>query len=533
MVLLGLLSAFFCCLIVLMHQRTRQMQQSLKDLRDTHEKINTIMKVVPAGLFQASADGQCLFVNETWCNFTGFSKEDALGDGWKAGLHSEDVKRVENEFRQASLDKLPVLMTYQYRAKGGELRWIHTKAVPHLDENGGLICYYGASIDMTAQKQNEAELINSRNLLSTILENLPVALVCKDAQNNFAYTFANRKAQEIVGMPEHEMVAKTDFEIFPQSAAEQIRRDDQAVYQTGQTIEVLGRDLTLPTGKSVYVYSRRIPLRDENGEVRMVLGIFEDQTAKRDNEKLIEDQRVKLIHSEKMSALGEMAGGIAHEINNPLTVIELNASQLKTMLARGERDLANLAKYTDRISGTVQRIAKIVRGLKAFARDGEGDPFEVSSVEALVREAFDFCQVRFQEHSVDFQMPSAIGNVMIESRSVQLSQVFLNLLNNAFDAVQSQPDAWVRVEVQEAGENVEISIIDSGSGIPSAVAEKIMQPFFTTKELGKGTGLGLSVSQSIVKGHNGKIYLDSSHPHTCFVVRLPKSQNLSELKGAA
>ena len=280
----------------------------------------------------------------------------------------------------------------------------------------------------------------------------------------------------------------------------------------------------------MHLHSRRVPLRDADGNARLVLGIFEDRTEQRDYEKLIEEQRMKLIHSEKMSALGEMAGGIAHEINTPLTVIELNAGQLKMQLANGVRDLNALSKYPERISSTVQRIAKIVRGLKAFARDGEKDPFEMASVESLIRESYEFCQSRFQQSDVEFKMGLVPPDLMIASRAVQLSQVFLNLLNNAFDAVCEMESPWVRVDVKDLQDEVEISFTDSGSGIAPELAKKIMQPFFTTKDVGKGTGLGLSVSLSIVQGHGGVITLDANHPHTRFVVRLPKFQKMSELK---
>lgn len=507
--------------IALMRKRLIQLQRRLEELQNIHAKTNAIMTAVPAGLFQASVDGQCLYVNQTWINFTGLSSEEAMGHGWKKGMLPEELERVEKEWHRLSERKAMIQLAYHYWARG-ELRWIHTKAVPHLDENGNVLCYYGASVDITAQKKNESDLRESRNLLAAILENLPVALVCKDVQKNFAYTFANRKSQEMHGRSESEMVGQTDQEIYPASTAENLRWEDLTVCKSGQMLECHGRELSLRDGRLMYVSSRKIPLYDESGKVRMILVIVEDRTSQYQYEKLIEDQRLRLIHSEKMSALGEMAGGIAHEINTPLTVIELCAGQLKMKLAQGVREMVELESYTSRISGTVQRIAKIVRGLKTFARDGESDPFEAASIEVLIREAYEFCQGRFQQHNVDFQLDSSIGEQVIQARPVQLSQVFLNLLNNAFDAVRLRPEPWVRVEIRDCGKDIEILFVDCGQGISPDVADKIMRPFFTTKDVGQGTGLGLSVSQSIVKGHQGSLTLKADHAHTCFVVRLPK-----------
>ncbi len=389
--------------------KIRRLQVQVREQQKSQAQIETLMKMSPAALFQVSTEAKCLYVNQAWCQFTGLSSQDALGDGWKSGLLLEDVDRVMSVWRAGIQKKEPVQVHYRYRSKEGDLRWIHTKGVPHFDETGELVCYYGASIDFSKQKQIESEL--------------------------------------------------------------------------------------------------------------------------RESQKLIEEQRLKIIHSEKMSALGEMAGGIAHEINNPLAVIELNAGQLKRRLKQAEAP-EELSFYTERISGTVARIAKIVKGLKMFARDGESDPFEAASVFTLIQEAVEFCQGRFHQHHVNIDVPYFPKSLTVESRAVQLSQVFLNLLNNAFDAVHGKPSPWVRVDVQEQGDWVEIRVTDSGPGIAPEIAAKIMQPFFTTKEVGKGTGLGLSVSQAIVRSHGGTLELDRQATNTCFVVRLPKFQNPAEVRRA-
>jgi PAS domain S-box-containing protein len=509
------------------------LHRKVRDLQVTQFKIETLMKVAPAALFQATPDGQCLFVNQAWCQFTGLTLKDAIGDGWTSGLLPDDVERVQNAWREGSRKKEPIQVTYRYRSKEGDLRWIHMKGVPYFDEQNELVCYYGASIDFSLHKQIEAELRESRNLLSAILDNLPVAVVCKDVRKDYTYVFANRKSQEMSGRTEGDIVAKTDFDLMPKEQAERVHLEDKQVVETGLVSEVRGKQLHFKDGGEYFTDSRKVPIRDAQGKVAMVLGILEDRTAQKNFEKLIEEQRLKIIHSEKMSALGEMAGGIAHEINNPLAVIELNAGQLKRKLKVANDAPEELAFYAERISGTVQRIAKIVKGLKTFARDGETDPFEPAAIDDLIKEAFEFCQGRFHQHQVNFEMPVLPAHVKVESRAVQLSQVFFNLLNNAYDAVLATKDPWVRVELIDGREMVEIRIIDSGKGIPPEVAAKMMQPFFTTKDIGKGTGLGLSISQAIVKSHQGSLELDTKCPHTCFVVRLPKFQSQVQMRTAA
>jgi C4-dicarboxylate-specific signal transduction histidine kinase len=112
-------------------------------------------------------------------------------------------------------------------------------------------------------------------------------------------------------------------------------------------------------------------------------------------------------------------------------------------------------------------------------------------------------------------------------RPVQLSQVFLNLLNNAFDAIEGAPSPWIRVELYSEDDFIEVSVTDSGPGVAKEIRSRIMEPFFTTKPLGKGTGLGLSVSAGIMKAHHGSLFLDETSPNTRFVVRMPRRQGRS------
>lgn len=238
------------------------------------------------------------------------------------------------------------------------------------------------------------------------------------------------------------------------------------------------------------------------------------------------DTQSKVTHSAKMAALGEMAGGIAHEINNPLGLIkgycQIMLDLEKEKMLRPEKILENLTI----IDRTVDRIAKIISGLRFFAREGQNDPFHTTSVKHVIEDTLDFCRNRFQSRRIQLKIDPIPIDAFIDCRSVQISQVILNLLNNAFDAVSDKKEgAWVHVQSEYQGDNIVISITDNGAGIPVEIRDKIMQPFFTTKEIGKGTGLGLSVAKGIIEAHHGSLHLDSQSPETRFVITLPKSTN--------
>ncbi|MGZ3713470.1 MAG: sensor histidine kinase, partial [Bdellovibrionota bacterium] len=184
----------------------------------------------------------------------------------------------------------------------------------------------------------------------------------------------------------------------------------------------------------------------------------------------------------------------------------------------------SLQKVAEVIEHTSERISKIVKSLRAFARDADQDPFENVSVKSIVEETAEFCRMRFQSHGVEFKTDTVADSLKIECRPVQVSQVLLNLLNNAYDAVEGQPQPWIRVSFSENKNQVMITVTDSGKGIPLNLREKLFQPFFTTKEIGRGTGLGLSVAKGLVETHSGSLYLDPTCANTRFVVCLPKKQ---------
>lgn len=249
-----------------------------------------------------------------------------------------------------------------------------------------------------------------------------------------------------------------------------------------------------------------------------------DIQAKKDAEAQIQSQRIKLETSARLAALGEMAGGVAHEINNPLFVI---TSRVQLMLLSLERDTEierQFKSHLDTVLETCDRIVKIVRGLRNVARDSDNEAFEQTSLRALIEQTVDLCASRVSQSGTRIEMKLTSLHDTVEVRPVQLSQMLLNLLNNAFDAVERTPSPWICIEAACGENEFEIAVTDSGPGISDTIRHRIMDPFFTTKAPGKGTGLGLSISLGISTAHQGTLYLDETSPHTRFVARFPVRQ---------
>jgi signal transduction histidine kinase len=235
----------------------------------------------------------------------------------------------------------------------------------------------------------------------------------------------------------------------------------------------------------------------------------------------LELERSKGLEASRLAALGEMAGGIAHEINNPLAIISTRSIHIQRAAQMQPPRIDLCIEYANVIQTTTSRIAAIVSGLRSFSRNAEYDPMEACSIQSIVKDTLQLCGERFRNDSIEIKLKGMDEIIEIQARSVQISQVLLNLLNNSYDAISEKRDRWICIEITRRANRMELRFTDSGEGINEALREKIMHPFFTTKAIGKGTGLGLSISKSIVEQHGGTISINSQCPNTQFVIELP------------
>ncbi|MES2962680.1 MAG: ATP-binding protein [Bdellovibrionota bacterium] len=235
----------------------------------------------------------------------------------------------------------------------------------------------------------------------------------------------------------------------------------------------------------------------------------------------------QLVSSSKMVAMGRMAAGIAHEVNNPLQRIVGHADRLKFMAASGSVAPDQISVLSEQIQVVAMRIASIVKGLLALSRDASNDPLEEVALSSVINLSLDYCRARLESHDVQLRVGEIPAQWTVLGRETQLSEVLLNVMSNAFDAAVESKEKWIQIEATLAGSMIEISVTDSGAGVKEDLRLKIFDPFFTTKPVGKGTGLGLSVSQGIMNVHGGHIALDSKSARTRFVITVPRGDDLT------
>ncbi len=368
--------------------------------------------------------------------------------------------------------------------------------------------------------------LTQSEFLQNIINSIPLSIMARSFDNERRIALINPMAQKIWGLSGSVVGQKPD-EVFSPEVALIFQSQDSLAREYKEPVKFPDTSFTL-NGKTRIISKTLIFLKDS----RLILEIAEDQTEIKNAQREIQDLQNYNLQTAKMATLGEMAGGVAHEINNPLAIIMGKAEQIKNEIRKPNVDLDQLEQNTDKIVHTTKRISRIVQGLLSFSRTGEKEALEITSVQSLINESFLMIKEKFDRATIDFRI-APFEDFKIECQNMPVAQALINLLSNAFDAIETLDDRWVEIAVQDLDEDFAILVTDSGKGIHDPeVKEKLMRPFFTTKNVGKGVGLGLSICKGVVEEHNGEFYLNEESKNTQFVMILPKSQK-SKFRQAA
>jgi PAS domain S-box-containing protein len=388
------------------------------------------------------------------------------------------------------------------------------------------------AMDITEHKKAEENIYNYQKLLQRIINLLPVRIFWKD--KNLKFLGCNEVFAKDAGKnrPE-ELIGKDDFQMVWKEQAKIYQDDDQSVIKSGKPKLNFEEPQTTPKGNKIWLKTSKVPLTDLQGNTIGILGTYEDITElKKAQEEInqayknLKDTQVQLIQSNKMSALGQLASGVAHELNNPLTGV-LNNVQLIKMEAELKKDfnLNDFKELLDVVEESALRCKKIAQSLLDFTHIGTG-AFTSVSINDIARKAIDLVNQELKLRNIIFKeelqpdLPKIQGNLQL------LQQVFYGIFVNAKWAIEKKTTEGGTITVKTTQNPqtrmIDVSISDTGIGIPQDNIPKLFTPFFTTKDVGEGTGLGLAIFYNIIKSHNGDIRLESQvNIGTTFIINLP------------
>ncbi len=396
---------------------------------------------------------------------------------------------------------------------GTPAHWI-VRTAPVRNSAGEITAVMEMSLDITQRKELEEKLKKSERTYSTIFDNIPVAVFELNAED-LVVRNCNRKMSQLYGYCKGEVIGKPFTQLFahgsPASHADDLRNQKRVPQATHVDKE----------DKDFFV-SIDVSRTSLNGD-SILLAVVTDVT-----DRIRTEQQV--IHSSKMATLGEMAAGVAHELNQPLAVLKMVANFFVRKLRRGELpEPGDFQGMTDKIVNNVDRATKIIEHMREFGRKPnlESSPVLVNEV---MQRACDFFseQLKIRDIVINWELDPQQPPVLADPN--RLEQVFINLLVNARDAIddkcserQCTPrDRIITMRTRSNSRHVVAEVLDTGPGIPKDVVARIFEPFFSTKEVGRGTGLGLSICYDIVTDYDGTIHAFSKPGHGArFVVSLP------------
>ncbi|MFZ7112948.1 MAG: ATP-binding protein [Desulfatiglandales bacterium] len=428
----------------------------------------------------------------------------------------EACERERCPFLEVLIDKRGHSSLSEITLEGGGSRWEDRVFSPILNDNGDIIYIMESVRDVTRLQFLEKKLKETKEFLEKTIQGSASAIVAADRSGNIV--IMNEVAEGLFGYSFEEANQMQSIEcVYPPGVAREIMRKLRD--------EELGGKGKLQGWKTMVINSRgeRIPVElnasiiyEEGWEVA-TMGIFNDLREKLAVEKKLRQTQLQLAQSEKMASLGQLAAGVAHEINNPLTGILFNAELALEDLEDGHPLKGNLESITD----DVRRCRNIVKNLLAYSRQADSAK-KIIDLNTLVDLSLNLIRDQRFFGNIIIRKDLSDDMMMIYIDKNQLIQIMINLIMNAVDAMDGQGSLTFRTYRDRAKRKAYLEVSDTGCGIPEENLPRIFDPFFTTKEPGKGTGLGLSTAYGIIMENGGDIRVKETDPGgTTFLVELP------------
>jgi PAS domain S-box-containing protein len=478
-------------------------------LRESEERFRSMADAAPVMIWMSGTDKLCTFFNKGWLDFTGRTLAQEVGNGWSDGVHEEDFHRCVEIYTNAFDARQGFTMEYRLRRYDGEYRWVSDHGVPRPGPDGAFLGYIGTAIDITERKADAEALEEERAFLRQVIDTTPNFIFAKDREGRF--TLANQAVADAYGTTVENLIGRTDADFnLNKGEVESFRRMDEEVMNTLEERFIPEERVTDSKGKIRWVQTVKRPIIATDGHASQILGASTDITRRRETELELREQRAELAHVARISTMGELAASLAHELNQPLTAILSNAQAALRFMSGKPADLKEVREILEDIVNDNTRAGEVIRRMRSMVKKEklEFAPVDLASLigEIVVLVHSDAVLQNINiELGLDDNLPAVYGD------KIQLQQVVLNLLLNAFDAMKNSSTARREVKIRlglEDAHRLKVAVADCGTGLTSDKLESIFQPFYTTK--GDGLGMGLSICRSIIQAHGGHLWAENN-----------------------
>jgi PAS domain S-box-containing protein len=519
------------------------MERSSAERELAHEKdlLRALLETMPDRIYFKDRQSRFVRVNPAMAVLFKLERpEDAIGRtdfDFFLPEHAEPAFADEQEIMRTG--KPMVGKVEKETLPDGRIGWALTTKVPLRDRHGRIIGTMGMSRDITRMKQIEDELAAERNMLRSVIENIPDPIFVKDVRGH--YLLDNAAHRNSLGVTSREdVIGRTAFDFFPPERAAGFKKDDETVMTSGKPMENREESVPDARGHNRWLLTTKAPIINaETGAVERLVCIRRDVTQMKEAEEKLKaanlelsqtlsnlkeaseelrTMQLQLIEAEKMKSIGRLAAGVAHEVKNPLAIINMGVDYIEGL----ETGDGNTKEILHEMRAAVKRADNVIRGLLDFSAPRQLEATDESLTDILERALL---LVRGEMSGQQYQLVTDFqpNLPVLRLDRIKVEQVFVNLITNAIHAMPQGGTLTVRVyakqitgmgenlagmasEAFHAGDRVVVAEIDdTGTGIPEAKLGKIFDPFYTTKPTGKGTGLGLTVTRSIIDLHGGTI----------------------------
>ncbi|NOT77380.1 MAG: PAS domain S-box protein [Bacteriovoracaceae bacterium] len=490
-----------------------------KSLSEQKRFYSEILNTIHESFVVLDNDSQIIYFNQSAQKVLGLTTDQLKGKASK----DPDWQAIRPDYSLFPANEHPAMCTIKtglaqknikmgIYSSDGNTRWLNINTVKFETE------FENRKTKVLVTFTDITEKFNKDKLLQSVIENSPSMIYQFKlaADKVVSFPFVSKKAIEVFEM-EGEVFKNKSSLVF-----DLIHRDDypnlmDSILSSAEqltTFDWKGRLIT-PSNKLKWIHAKSFPHKEHDGSV-IWNGILTDITRDIALQEKLNQEKARAIHSAKLASLGEMSAGVAHEINNPLAIISGIASSLKHSLD----DPQKFDKKIDTLKSFINRITKIVNGLKRFSRFNLEVIKTSCTIQSILNDSLTYFELKASAELVDFKIENNSNSEIFCDR-LEIEQVIINLINNAIDAVKDLDKKWVILQAYDAKSELVIRVSDSGPLIKNEILNKIFEPFFTTKDVGKGTGLGLSISASIIKDHGGILTYVKNQNTTCFEIRLP------------
>jgi len=498
--------------------------------------VGELLQASPALCWIWDKDGRCTWCNAGWLTLRGTDFEQECRRHWRECLHPEDVDRCAGELTRCAEARVAVRLEFRLRRADGEYASIRATAVGRYSAEGAFGGFAGTGIDVTAQLAAETQLAVARQALAQaaeserkqaerwfqhLLESAPDALILVGRAGEML--LVNRQTETIFGYPREELIGHPIEMLVPERL-----RDSHVMHRGAYFLKPRLRPMySTPNLYGKHRNGQEFPVEISLSPVEGPQGLvvacaIRDITDRIRAEQLLKKRQDELAHVTRLATAGEMATGLAHELNQPLYSISNYARGCLRRLSSSALEPEQLREVLEEIAAESERAAKIIRRLRRMVQKRE--PVRVEfDLNRAIEEACELCQADLKRHavSVDRQLDESLPKIYGDE--IQIQQVILNLLRNADEALREAPHGNRRISIRtarDAGGTVLVSVSDTGCGIREEELERVFDAFYTTRP--SGMGMGLPISRSIVETHGGRIWgLNDPDGGAAFHFQLP------------